>query len=277
MPKVILIVSHEPSLRELAGSALQENGYEVQFANNGKDALAILARTESALLLLDLALPEMSAWELLRQARTQRPNLKAIALTSHEAPDAAIAALRHQACDLLHQPISTAELHDAVGAAIDLPPAGFPIEVLSAKPEWLKLRIPCDLRAVQPLYRIFMQLESALPIETREAIAVTFRELLQNAIEHGGQCDPAKQVMVSYIRLRRLVLCSIKDPGDGFKPEELGHAAVSNPSDDPCRHLAVRDQRGLRPGGFGLFLAHKLADEIIYNGCRNEVMFIKYL
>lgn len=277
MPKVILIVSNEPGLGTSSDSALRENGYGVQLANTGKEALAVLARTEIDLLLLDLALPEMSAWELLTQARTQHPNLKTIALANHEAPDAAIAALRHQACDLLHQPIATAELHEAVCAAIDLPPAGFAIEVLSAQPEWLKLRIPCDLRTVQPLYRIFMRLELALPVETREAIAVTFRELLQNAIEHGGQCDPANQVMVNYIHLPRLVLCSIKDPGNGFKPEELGHAAVSNPIDDPCRHLAVRDQRGLRPGGFGLFLAHQLVDEIIYNDCRNEVMFIKYL
>lgn len=277
MPKVILIVSPEPSLRESAGLALEENGYEVRLAHNREDSLAMLAKMEIDLLLLDLALPEMSGWELLTQSRMQHPNLKAIAITSHEAPDAAIAALCHQACDLLLYPISKAELHEAVSTAIDLPHASFLIEVLSAKPEWLKLRVPCDLTAVQPLYRIFLRLEPSLPLETREAIAVTFRELLQNAIEHGGQCDPAKQVIVSYVRLQRLVLCSIKDPGNGFKPEELGHAAVSNPTDDPCRHLAVRDERGLRPGGFGLFLAHKLADEIIYNGCRNEVMFIKHL
>jgi hypothetical protein len=39
----------------------------------------------------------------------------------------------------------------------------------------------------------------------------------------------------------------------------------------------VRDQRGLRPGGFGILLAHQLVDELIYNDCRNEVIFAKYI
>jgi CheY-like chemotaxis protein len=277
MRKIILIVSSEAGVQEMAGSALQGNGYEIRSAHNGECALAILAQTEIDLLLLDLALPGMSAWETLMQARKLRPDLRAIALTGQESPDAAVAALRYRVCDLLHKPSSAAELREAVCTAISSPHACSTIEVLSAKSDWLELLIPCDLETVQPLYRIFTQLEPGLSVETREAIAVAFRELLQNAIEHGGQCDPAKQVMVSYVRMQQLILCGIKDPGNGFKPEELGHAAVSNPSDDPYRHLAVRDERGLRPGGFGLFLAHQLVDEIIYNDRRNEVMIVKYL
>ncbi|NJN00565.1 MAG: ATP-binding protein [Aquincola sp.] len=42
-------------------------------------------------------------------------------------------------------------------------------------------------------------------------------------------------------------------------------------------HLQAREEKGLRPGGFGLAMTRSLVDELIYNETRNEVVFIKYL
>jgi hypothetical protein len=42
-------------------------------------------------------------------------------------------------------------------------------------------------------------------------------------------------------------------------------------------HLAVREEKGLRPGGFGLLLAKKQVDDLIYNEMGNEVLLIKYI
>jgi anti-sigma regulatory factor (Ser/Thr protein kinase) len=104
-----------------------------------------------------------------------------------------------------------------------------------------------------------------------------FRELLNNAIEHGGKCDLSQQVEVKYIRLKRAVLYSIKDPGEGFDLKAIEHAAVANPEDQPFYHMEVRQQKGLRPGGFGIMLASQSVDELIYNEKHNELIFIKYL
>ena len=59
--------------------------------------------------------------------------------------------------------------------------------------------------------------------------------------------------------------------------DRLRHAAISNPADDPLQHMMVRDEQGLRPGGFGLAITRSLVDELIYNEARNEVVFVKYL
>ena len=59
--------------------------------------------------------------------------------------------------------------------------------------------------------------------------------------------------------------------------EEIKHAAVANPPDDPLRHQAYRDAKGLRAGGFGVLLARHLVDELIYGEKGNEVLLIKYL
>jgi hypothetical protein len=41
--------------------------------------------------------------------------------------------------------------------------------------------------------------------------------------------------------------------------------------------MQVREQKGLRPGGFGLLMVRAKVDELIYNEKQNEVMFVKYL
>jgi hypothetical protein len=56
----------------------------------------------------------------------------------------------------------------------------------------------------------------------------------------------------------------------------LAHAAVQH-APGAIDHDAVRDEKGLRPGGFGLVLIRAIADELIYNEQQNEVVFVKYL
>jgi hypothetical protein len=41
--------------------------------------------------------------------------------------------------------------------------------------------------------------------------------------------------------------------------------------------MMVREEKGIRPGGFGLLMVKNSVDELIYNEKRNEVVFVKYL
>jgi len=50
----------------------------------------------------------------------------------------------------------------------------------------------------------------------RDDITSAFREILLNAMEHGGHFDPSHFVEISYVRARRAVACRVKDPGQGF-------------------------------------------------------------
>jgi anti-sigma regulatory factor (Ser/Thr protein kinase) len=97
-----------------------------------------------------------------------------------------------------------------------------------------------------------------------------------NAIEWGGKLDPKRRVRIAYLRGRRMLLYRVADPGPGFRMEDLDHAAISHP-DDPIEHMRVREEKGLRPGGFGLLMVRAQVDELIYNEKQNEVVFVKYL
>jgi serine/threonine-protein kinase RsbW len=136
--------------------------------------------------------------------------------------------------------------------------------------------VPCDLDAVAPLQKALAALDADVPEASREAIDLTFREMLNNAIEHGGKLDPKKYVDVSFIKLKGAVICLINDPGEGFDRSRLAHAAQSG-ADDPLEHFAERDAQGLRAGGFGILLANNLVDELIYNERGNKLIFVKYL
>jgi anti-sigma regulatory factor (Ser/Thr protein kinase) len=151
------------------------------------------------------------------------------------------------------------------------------IEVVSVLPEWVELRVPCNLAAISPLQELVTQLEVGLSPEVGEAITYAFREMLSNAVEYGGHLDPAAMVEVRLMRLKHAFICRIKDPGEGFDPSSLDHAAINNPNDNPVRHAFVREEKGLRGGGFGILLASQLVDDLVYNERHNEVLFIKYL
>jgi anti-sigma regulatory factor (Ser/Thr protein kinase) len=74
-----------------------------------------------------------------------------------------------------------------------------------------------------------------------------------------------------------MLLYRIADPGKGFTFEGLNHSAVSNPAEDPMQHVLTREDKGLRPGGFGLLMTRQMVDELLYNEAHNEVVFVKYL
>jgi anti-sigma regulatory factor (Ser/Thr protein kinase) len=149
--------------------------------------------------------------------------------------------------------------------------------VISARPEWVELTVPCTREAAERIQFVMAHLDADLAPEVRETIAYAFRELLLNAVEWGGQLDPKRKVRIACLRTERMLLYRIADPGPGFKIDNLSHAAIGPPSDDPIRHMEVREKKGIRPGGFGLVTVRASVDELLYNEKRNEVVFVKYL
>lgn len=282
MTKTILVVDDDPELQDLVGFALRREGYEVIQADDAFAGLKALEQQPIDLALLDVMMPKMDGLTMLAQLREHNAELPVIMMTALSTPEAAIGALREQACDFLTKPFDLPELTSAVKAALRLSPQEIQIEVLSARPEWIELRVPCDRAAIDPLERLMSQLKTDLPEPTRESITYAFREMLRNAIEYGGKNDPRQHVEVGYLRSPRVIIYRIKDPGEGFTIESLYRdegaiAAFLNPEGDPLQHARVREEQGMRPGGFGILIARDLVDEMIYNERHNEVVLIKYL
>jgi CheY-like chemotaxis protein/anti-sigma regulatory factor (Ser/Thr protein kinase) len=276
MSGTVLLAEDDAPSRQIYHAVLDTEGYHVIEVADGKSALEVLLREPVDLLVTDVMMPGMNGIELLKRAREIRPDLRAIVMTGHKTSEAVIGALRNRACEFLEKPFHIEELVEAVRAVMNLD-FGLHIDVISDRPDWIELRVPCDLAAVEPIQRFLGHLHEHIPKETREAVGAVFRELLNNAIEHGGKCDPSKLVEIKYIHLKRAILYSIKDPGEGFNIQEIEHAAFANPPGEPTRHMERRQELGLRPGGFGIMLASQVIDELVYNAQHNELIFVKYI
>jgi len=271
----ILVVDDDRATRHLTRAALAKAGYEVRLAKNGVEALARLRKQSFDLMLLDVWMPRMDGLGVLDRLKRSRRRPKVVVMTSDDAPRTLLEAIRQQAHQYVHKPVEPSSLSALVRDVLadGTPP---PIEVLSARPNWVELSVPCTREAADRLHGVMAQLETDLAEEVRESVSYAFRELLMNAVEWGGRLDPKRRVRISYVRGKRMLLYRIADPGPGFAMEGLDHAAIAHP-DNPIEHVFVREQKGLRPGGFGILMVKAKVDELIYNEKQNEVVFIKYL
>ncbi len=214
--------------------------------------------------------------DFLRQMRQVRPHLMLNVLTAESTPRAVTDSFREHAFSYFSKPISPRMVAVMVHQALAALSWDDEIEVLSARPKWINLRVQCRTLTADRLLQFMREMAADLPSQEIENIATAIRTILINAIEHGAGLDPAKKIQVSYVRPSRMILYYVRDPGEGFSFEMGPQADVSNPPDKPGHHLIYRVEHGMRPGGFRILLAKELVDELIYNE-KNEVLLVKYL
>ena len=272
--KTALVVASGGEVDELLTGVLASDGWSIRRAVDNQHALAIATSEPFDLIITGRKTLGAEDVELLRKIRSSRPHVRLIILTDKFTPGDIISAMREGAFSYFSAPFQASELADMVRAAMASPCWDDGIEVLSATPAWVRLAARCDIATAD---RLVQFLRGVRDPDVPEGVITAFKEILLNAMEYGCNFDPSHHVEIAFLRARRVVACRVKDPGQGFSLEELRHAAINNPADDLLSHVAVREAQGLRPGGFGLLLAKKLVDEIIYNEQGNEVLLIKYV
>ena len=272
----ILVADDDRPTRFAISSMLKKAGYAVTEVKDGAEALHNIQQTRFDLAFLDIWMPELTGLEVLARVRAGESHPKIVIMTSDGTPETLLRAIREQAYEYLSKPFPPKEAVE-VAQRVLKQDASPPIEVISARPHWVELLIPCTREAAERIQSFLMKLEADLPDGMRNTIGLAFRELLLNAVEWGGKLDPNRKVRIAYVRSSRMLLYRVADPGLGFSFRGLNHAAVGQPADEPIAHVTIRDQLGIRPGGFGIAMTRAMADELIYNEAQNEVIFIKYL
>jgi anti-sigma regulatory factor (Ser/Thr protein kinase)/CheY-like chemotaxis protein len=272
----LLVIDPDRSVHELIRGILDRADRSIQEAYGRSDAEALLRAAPFDVVLAGQGHNGFDGLRMARRVHALQPHARVI-LTGDSAPAHVIGALRARVFGYCHNPPPAAPLNDIVQQALDAASWQNDILVLSARPEWITLDVRCRIEAADRAFQFVRELEADLPVQVRDDVTAAFRELLFNAVEHGGKYNPRKRVRVRLMRTPKVLIVQIEDPGKGFSLDSVPHAAISNPENSPIRHVEVRAEAGQRPGGFGILMTRNLVDELIYNQRGNGVLFVKYL
>jgi two-component system response regulator PilR (NtrC family) len=111
----ILIVDDERSMREFLGIYLRREGYRIEAAAGGNEAIASLKARAFDVVITDLRMPDVDGLTILAEAKRTRPDTEVIVVTAFSTTETAIAAMKAGAHDYLTKPFKI----DEVGLVVD--------------------------------------------------------------------------------------------------------------------------------------------------------------
>ena len=119
--KRILVTEDDPSIRRLLATILRRASYEVDTANNGREAIRKASQTEYDVIVLDLMMPVMSGFEVLAQLGVRTPKARFVVIMSAAPHDVVAKAAGANVFAALHKPAAVNEIVATVRACIDAP------------------------------------------------------------------------------------------------------------------------------------------------------------
>jgi DNA-binding response OmpR family regulator len=117
----ILVAEDDPGLRSVLERSLKENGYAVDVAADGQEALGYLRTYHYAVMVVDWRMPKLSGIELVRQARLRRVATPVLMLTARDTTADRVTGLDSGADDYLVKPFQLAELLARIRALLRRP------------------------------------------------------------------------------------------------------------------------------------------------------------
>ncbi|MBI4745140.1 MAG: response regulator [Deltaproteobacteria bacterium] len=116
----ILVVDDEKDTCLLLNQVLEREGYIVDSANSGVEALNILKKKKINLVITDLKMPEMDGLTLIREARKLKMNTKFIMMTAYGEIETYLDAINMGAFDYLNKPMEISDIRKAVKKALQV-------------------------------------------------------------------------------------------------------------------------------------------------------------
>ncbi len=275
-PKTVIVMDNDRTTLQLLGAALKPPEWSLLGAADVGIAESIVRHRSIDVAIIGLEAPLGSAVKCANLIRSVQPASRIILLAAKGTSDRVVQSIGEHVFSYFSKPFQIGSLSAMVARAAAAKEWLDGIEVLSAYPQWISLRLQCRKMTAGRVLQFFKEIRMELPEADREQIGTAFQEMLLNALEHGGQFDPAQTITVSRFRTKKAIMYLIQDPGQGFRLNDLPQAAISNPPGAPLEHMKYRSRLGIRPGGFGILLTRRLVDEVIYSEKGNEVLLIKY-
>lgn len=112
--KPVLVVDDEAIVRESIRDWLKDAGYQVSVAESGEEALKMIQKQNFGVMILDLRLPGITGIDVLKKARTLKPDIKSIVITAYPTMLTQEEAAKLGAIDYLVKPIFPDKLEELI-------------------------------------------------------------------------------------------------------------------------------------------------------------------
>ena len=179
--KSVLIIDDEIQICESISMILDYEGYAVEFTTSANEGLEKFSSKEFAAVFLDIQMPEMNGFEVLKKIKEQKPNASVIIISAHGSVENAIKATRLGAFDFLEKPIDRDKL--LISARNATESASLKEENEEIKKVWVgDGEILGKSKAIQ---NILQMIDKVAPLDTRVLITGdngTGKELVARAI-----------------------------------------------------------------------------------------------
>ena len=273
----IVVIGKDNGLAEEFEGNANLRGHIVDVCRSELAALTDIRRTPADVVITNPATPVRDSMALVEELNRIRPGIRTILLAPELTDADVVGALKAQVFAAYKFPADPREIADMAATALKTEDWRRGIEVISGLPTWMTLRVACGLVSADRITRFLTEWESALPEDERDLLMTAFRERVLNAMEHGAHFDSGQVIEVTAARTDRAIVFHIRDPGKGFDPTRLAHAAKASDPDSVMSAMEHRESAGLRSGGFGMLIVRQVVDELVYNERGNEVLLIKHL
>lgn len=292
--KVKLLLAEDSPTQSLQIQAMLEDaGFAVTPAVNGREALDIIRDTRHEIVVTDLEMPEMTGLELVSTLNREMPKLPVVLITARGSEDIAAKALREGAAsyvpkrrlewdllptlDRILAVIEAARAQDRLGMYVSWSEIEYELENDDKLVPFLVARLQEDLRQLQlcndgELVQVATALDEALVnaiIHGNLEVSSKLREIDQGKpyallIDERSKQAPynGRKVVVRVRADRERAIFIVRDQGPGFDP-----SAIPDPT-DPANLEKV--------SGRGLLLINAFMDEVRHNKTGNEITLVKH-
>lgn len=272
MPPTALIVNDEPTTSAQLASILEDFGYRILTADTGTGALKAVREHEIDVILLDLTLPDATGFEICHKLKCDRETnlIPVILVALKDDPRQVLSGLRVGSNGYISKPYTREEVKEAVESAV----AWRHERIESGEHGEITFTMRSEMGFLQETNDLLADLFAHTPLTERQIkeLKQVITEMGCNAIEWGHRKNADLPLRITYRIGSDRIMLIIKDQGPGFDPKNLPHAASE---EDPIQHLDVRNELGIREGGFGIMLTKGMVDEFRYNDVGNEVTLVK--
>jgi DNA-binding response OmpR family regulator len=273
MPRRVLIVDDERETNDLLADLVRARGLEPVQVFRGAEVQHALDTADPDVILLDLMLPDRDGFEICEQLKLNRETnlIPVLMVTALGDVKNRLRGVRVGANGYVTKPFTPPQIFAALDEAL----AWRREHVQKGTTGEIQFDVRSEMTHLHEMNNLLSDLYAHTRLTDRQVkdLKQAVMEMGANAIEWGHRRNADLALRITYRISPDRVTLVIKDQGPGFNPCKLPHAASE---DNPIGHLDVRNELGLREGGFGIMLARGLVDEFTYNEAGNEVTLVKH-